>query len=120
VRQEGIRLAVRGVFDLRPAAIMPLLHLPAPIYPDAAAYGHFNGYKFSWENLDTTEELRKAVEKYADRTQTHRRPYPRRLQSPQGPKARRPGVRQAKTPYGAVRLRGAGALEQGHRSGGGR
>lgn len=54
------------MFDLRPAAIMSLLHLRAPIYADTAAYGHFNGYKFNWENLDKTEELRKAVEKYAD------------------------------------------------------
>ena len=43
-----------------------LLHLRAPIYADTAAYGHFNGYKYSWENLDKTDELRKAVEKYAD------------------------------------------------------
>ena len=66
VDEDVIRLAVLDVFDLRPAAIMSLLHLRAPIYVDTAAYGHFNGYKFSWENLDKTEELRKAVEKYAD------------------------------------------------------
>ena len=66
VDEDVIRLAVLDVFDLRPAAIMSLLHLRAPIYADTAAYGHFNGYKFSWENLDKTEELRKAVEKYAD------------------------------------------------------
>ena len=66
VDEDVIRLAVLDVFDLRPAAIMSLLHLRAPIYADTAAYGHFNGYKFSWENLDKTEELRKAVKKYAD------------------------------------------------------
>ena len=66
VDEDVIRLAVLDVFDLRPAAIMSLLHLRAPIYADTAAYGHFNGYKFNWENLDKTEELRKAVEKYAD------------------------------------------------------
>ena len=66
VDEDVIRLAVLDVFDLRPAAIISLLHLRAPIYADTAAYGHFNGYKFSWENLDKTEELRKAVEKYAD------------------------------------------------------
>ena len=66
VDEDVIRLAVLDVFDLRPAAIMSLLHLRAPIYADTAAYGHFNGYKYSWENLDKTEELRKAVEKYAD------------------------------------------------------
>ena len=66
VDEDVIRLAVLDVFDLRPAAIMSLLHLRAPIYADTAACGHFNGYKFNWENLDKTEELRKAVEKYAD------------------------------------------------------
>ena len=66
VDEDVIRLAVLDVFDLRPAAIMSLLHLRAPIYADTAAYGHFNGYKYSWENLDKTDELRKAVEKYAD------------------------------------------------------
>ena len=63
VDEDVIRLAVLDVFDLRPAAIMSLLHLRAPIYADTAAYGHFNGYKYSWENLDKTDELRKAVEK---------------------------------------------------------
>jgi len=66
VDEDVIRLAVLDVFDLRPAAIMSLLHLRAPIYADTAAYGHFNGYKYSWENLDKTDELRKVVEKYAD------------------------------------------------------
>ena len=66
VDEDVIRLAVLDVFDLRPAAIISLLHLRAPIYADTAVYGHFNGYKYSWENLDKTEELRKAVEKYAD------------------------------------------------------
>ena len=66
VDEDVIRLAVLDVFDLRPAAIISLLHLRAPIYADTAAYGHFNGYKYSWENLDKTDELRKAVEKYAD------------------------------------------------------
>ena len=66
VDEDVIRLAVLG--RVRPAprryhipAASPRSHLR-----DTAAYGHFNGYKFSWENLDKTEELRKAVEKYAD------------------------------------------------------
>ena len=66
VDEDVIRLAVLDVFDLRPAAIISVLHLRTPLYADTAAYGHFNGYKYSWENLDKTEELRKAVEKYAD------------------------------------------------------
>ena len=66
VDEDVIRLAVLDVFDPRPAAIMSLLHLHAPIYADTAAYGHFNGYKYSWKNLDKIDELRKAVERYAD------------------------------------------------------
>lgn len=34
VDEDVIRLAVLDVFDLRPAAIMSLLHLRAPIYAD--------------------------------------------------------------------------------------
>lgn len=63
---EIIRKAVMEVFDLRPAAIISLLHLRNPYFSETTAYGHFNGYKGSWENLDKTKELKKAVEKYAD------------------------------------------------------
>ncbi|MFR7894126.1 MAG: methionine adenosyltransferase domain-containing protein [Dysosmobacter sp.] len=67
VDEDVIRLAVLDVFDLRPSRHHVRAAPPhAPVYADTAAYGHFNGYKFSWENLDKTEELRKAVEKYAD------------------------------------------------------
>ena len=63
---DKLEEAVKKVFDLRPAAIIRDLDLRRPIYEQTAAYGHFNGYKFSWENLDKTDELRKSVEKYAD------------------------------------------------------
>ena len=63
---EITRKAVMEVFDLRPAAIISLLHLCSPYFSETTAYGHFNGYKGSWENLDKTKELKKAVEKYAD------------------------------------------------------
>jgi len=63
---EIIRKAVMEVFDLRPAAIISLLHLRSPYFSETTAYGHFNGYKGSWENLDKTKELKKAVEKYVD------------------------------------------------------
>lgn len=66
VDEEIIRKAVLDVFDLRPAAIISLLHLRTPNYTETTAYGHFNGYKGSWENLDKQDELRKAVAKYAD------------------------------------------------------
>lgn len=66
VNVEIIRKAVMEVFDLRPAAIISLLHLRSPYFSETTAYGHFNGYKGSWENLNKVEELREAVEKYAD------------------------------------------------------
>lgn len=63
---EIIRKAVMEVFDLRPAAIISLLHLRSPYFSETTAYGHFNGYKGTWENVDKTKELEKAVKKYAD------------------------------------------------------
>lgn len=63
---EIIRKAVMEVFDLRPAAIISLLHLRSPYFSETTAYGHFNGYKGTWENVDKTKELEKAVRKYAD------------------------------------------------------
>lgn len=63
---EIIRKAVMEVFDLRPAAIISLLHLRSPYFSETTAYGHFNGYKGAWENVDKTKELEKAVRKYAD------------------------------------------------------
>lgn len=66
VNVEIIRKAVMEVFDLRPAAIISLLHLRSPYFSETTAYGHFNGYKGTWENVDKTKELEKAVKKYAD------------------------------------------------------
>ena len=66
VDEEIIRKAVLDVFDLRPAAIISLLHLRSPYYTETTAYGHFNGYKGTWENLDKIDELRKAVDKYGE------------------------------------------------------
>lgn len=63
---EIIRKAVMEVFDLRPAAIISLLHLHSPYFSETTAYGHFNGYKGTWENVDKTKELEKVVRKYAD------------------------------------------------------
>lgn len=63
---EIIRKAVMEVFDLRPAAIISLLHLRSPYFSETTAYGHFNGYKGTWENVDKAKELEKAVKKYAD------------------------------------------------------
>lgn len=66
VNEDIIRKAVLNVFDLRPAAIISVLKLRAPYYSETTAYGHFNGYKGSWEELDKTKELIKAVNEYVD------------------------------------------------------
>lgn len=66
VDDEILRKAISEVFDLRPAAIISLLRLRTPNFSDTTAYGHFNGYRGTWENIDKTDELKKAVEKYAD------------------------------------------------------
>jgi len=66
VDEEIIRKVVLEVFDLRPAAIISLLKLRSPFYSETTAYGHFNGYKGSWEELDKTKEICEAVSKYVD------------------------------------------------------
>ena len=59
---------VRGLFDLRPAAIIRKLGLKNPIYKPTAAYGHMgrkpyvqDGLQFfSWELLDSVDRIREA------------------------------------------------------------
>ena len=63
-----IAAKLRGLFDLRPAAIVRRFGLKNPIYAPTAAYGHFgrdpyvqDGIQFfGWEKLDSVELLRKA------------------------------------------------------------
>lgn len=64
---EQLREIVLSVFNLRPAAIIEKLRLRNAIYEDTAVYGHFNSCLFPWEDYDRYKEIRKAVEKYADR-----------------------------------------------------
>lgn len=66
LNDDIIRNTVLDVFDLRPAAIISLLKLRVPCYSETTAYGHFNGFKGSWEELDKTKELTEAVKKYVD------------------------------------------------------
>jgi S-adenosylmethionine synthetase len=80
VPDERLEVAVREVFDLRPAAIIEALGLLKPIYGPTAAYGHFgraperttvgsllgNGRtveaeRFSWERTDRAGALRTAA-----------------------------------------------------------
>jgi S-adenosylmethionine synthetase len=53
--------AVRGVFDLRPGAIIRDLDLLRPIYRKTASYGHFGRSEpeFTWERLDRVDALKK-------------------------------------------------------------
>ena len=63
-----IAAKLRGLFDLRPAAIIKRFGLKNPIYAPTAAYGHFgrdpyvqDGIQFfGWEKLDSVELLQKA------------------------------------------------------------
>jgi len=58
-----IELAVREVFDLRPAAIIRDLDLRRPVYRRTAAYGHFGRAEpgFTWEATSRLEEFRSAL-----------------------------------------------------------
>ncbi|MCH4208688.1 methionine adenosyltransferase [Bifidobacterium sp.] len=64
VTREQIQIAVRKVFDLRPAAIIDELDLLRPIYLKTAAYGHFGRTDpdFTWERTDKVEELKAALQ----------------------------------------------------------
>jgi S-adenosylmethionine synthetase len=73
IPDEAISRAVREVFDFRPASIIEMLGLRAPIYRPTAAYGHFGRQPeirrmdgrevalFAWERLDRVDELRAAA-----------------------------------------------------------
>ncbi|WP_138203672.1 methionine adenosyltransferase [Haloimpatiens lingqiaonensis] len=67
VSDEILALAAKEVFNLKPAAIIENLRLRDVHYSDTSTYGHFNSPLFPWENVDKYNELKKAVEKYADR-----------------------------------------------------
>jgi S-adenosylmethionine synthetase len=61
VPETRIVEAVRGVFDLRPGAIIRDLDLLRPIYRKTASYGHFGRSEpeFTWERLDRVDALKK-------------------------------------------------------------
>ena len=63
VSDEKLTVAVRKVFDLRPAGIIKMLDLRRPIYKQTAAYGHFgrNDLNLPWEQTNKVEELKAAV-----------------------------------------------------------
>jgi len=53
--------SIRGLFDLRPAAIIRDLDLRRPIYRRTAAYGHFgrSDKEFPWEATPRVDDLRR-------------------------------------------------------------
>jgi S-adenosylmethionine synthetase len=61
VPEKQIAAAISKVFDLSPAGIIRSLDLKRPIYRATASYGHFGRAGFSWEKIDKTEELKKAI-----------------------------------------------------------
>ena len=63
VSEQDLERAVRGIFDLTPGGIIRDLKLRRPIYRKTAAYGHFgrNENGFTWEELDKTEALKRAI-----------------------------------------------------------
>ena len=52
---------VKEVFDLRPAAIIDMLHLRAPIYSPLSSYGHVGREELGvqWEKTDKVDEIKK-------------------------------------------------------------
>ena len=63
VETKAIEIAIRKVFDLRPAAIIRELDLKRPIYARTASYGHFGRElaDFSWEKTDRANALAEAA-----------------------------------------------------------
>ena len=60
IDEDKISEIVSKVFDLRPAAIIDMLHLRAPIYRQLASYGHVGreDLDVQWEKTDKVEILR--------------------------------------------------------------
>lgn len=56
---EEITRIVEKEFDMRPSAIIETLDLQKPIYSQTAAYGHFGGENFPWEQTNKASDLKK-------------------------------------------------------------
>lgn len=63
VAESKLEVAVRDLFDLRPAGIIQMLDLKRPIYRQTAAYGHMGrtDIDLPWEKLDKVDALKAAV-----------------------------------------------------------
>lgn len=62
VTEKIIADAVKMNFDLTPRGIIRQLHLDQPIFSETATYGHFGNNKYTWEQVDQQEKLKKTVE----------------------------------------------------------
>jgi len=58
ISDDQITKLVCEHFDCRPAGLIEMLGLLAPIYRPTAAYGHFGREEFSWEKTDKAEALK--------------------------------------------------------------
>ncbi len=60
IEEAKIAEIVNKVFDLRPAAIIDMLHLRAPIYSPLSSYGHVGREELGvqWEKTDKVDEIR--------------------------------------------------------------
>jgi len=63
VPEDKLTVAVREVFNMKPAGIIKTLDLLRPIYRKTAAYGHFgrNEPEFTWEKTDKVDALKKVL-----------------------------------------------------------
>ncbi len=63
IPNEKLTMAIREVFQLKPAGIIKELNLLRPIYRKTASYGHFGRAEpeFHWEKTDKVELLKKTL-----------------------------------------------------------
>ena len=63
ISDRRIETIIKKLFDFRPNAMIQRLDLLRPIYKQTARFGHFgrNHPDFTWEKLDSVDEIRKAA-----------------------------------------------------------
>ena len=58
IEEDRIVLAIKAVFDFKPASIIEQLDLLNPIYKYSTNYGHFGKDTLPWESLNKVDELK--------------------------------------------------------------
>ncbi|MFH1996603.1 MAG: methionine adenosyltransferase [Candidatus Omnitrophota bacterium] len=61
IPEAKIEKLVRQNFDLTPQGIIRTLDLKKPVYRETASYGHFGRKKFSWEQTDKVNTLKRGA-----------------------------------------------------------